>query len=135
MKYFTLKELTHSDTAVSLGIQNEPDAAQVRNLEHLVYYVLDPIRKTWGMPIKVTSGYRCPELNDEVGGVEESYHMDGMAADITALDPARNIELMCLIRAMHLGGHLDLVECYPGPGYKYIHVAYNRTEDEPHPFI
>ena len=36
MKYFTLKELTHSDTAVSLGIKNEPNAAQVRNLEHLV---------------------------------------------------------------------------------------------------
>ena len=135
MKYFSISELTHSDTAVSLGIPNEPNATQVRNLEHLVCYVLDPLREAWGMPIKVASGYRCPELNDEVGGVEDSYHMDGMAADITALNPARNIELMCLIRAMYLGGHLDLLECYPGPDYKYIHVACNREQDKPNPFF
>ena len=142
MKHFTLKELTHSDTAVSLGIQNEPNAAQVRNLEHLVYYVLDPIRKTWGMPIKVTSGYRCPTLNEEVGGVEDSWHMQGCAADISAISGNaeehrrhRNIELMSLIRALHLTGRIALTECYAGPDYKYIHVAYSPTEIDPQPFI
>ena len=135
MKYFSLSELTHSDTAVSLGISNIPDAEQTRNLEDLVYFVLDPIRRMWGLPLRVTSGYRCPELNEAVNGVENSYHMDGCAADISATDPARNIELMGLIRAMHLNRELKLLECYPGPQYKYIHVAYSFKEFEPYPFI
>ena len=141
MKYFSLKELTHSDTAVSLGIDNTIPKACVANIEHLAYNVLDPLREAWGLPIRVTSGYRSPELNEEVGGVEESWHMDGCAADITALGISeehrrhRNIELMSLIRALHLTGRIALTECYAGPDYKYIHVAYNCSAIDPQPFI
>jgi hypothetical protein len=120
---------------VSLGIDNTIPAECVAKIEHLVHCVLDPIREHWGLPIRVTSGYRCPELNDEVGGVEDSYHMEGCAVDISATDPARNIELMSLIRAMHLNRDLKLLECYPGPQYKYIHVAYSFKEFEPYPFF
>ena len=135
MKYFTLSELTHSDTAVSLGIDNTIPKECVRNIEHLVHCVLDPLRKQWGLPIRITSGYRCPELNEEVGGVEGSYHMDGCAADITATDPTRNVELMSLIRAMHLTGKLALTECYLGPKARYIHIALDRTHLDEYPFI
>ena len=135
MKYFTLSELTHSDTAVSLGIDNTPTAAAVPLMVELIDRVLDPIREHWGLPIRVTSGYRCPELNEEVGGVEDSYHMDGCAADISAHDPERNVELMSLIRAMHLTGKLKLTECYAGPDYKYIHVAYTPADIDESPFI
>ena len=135
MKYFTLSELTHSDTAVSLGIDNTIPKECVRNIEHLVHCVLDPLRKQWGLPIRITSGYRCPELNEEVGGVEGSYHIDGCAADITATDPTRNVELMSLIRAMHLTGKLALTECYLGPKARYIHIALDRTHLDEYPFI
>ena len=141
MKYFSISELTHSDTAVSLGIDNTPTAAAVPLMVELIDRVLDPIREQWGLPIRVTSGYRCPELNDEVGGVEDSYHMDGCAADITALGINeehrchRNIELMSLIRTMHLTGKLKLTECYAGPDYKFIHVAYSISNIDPTPFI
>ena len=135
MKYFSLGEFSHSDTAVSLGINNTIPEECEANIEHLVHCVLDPLREHWGLPIRVTSGYRCPELNDEVGGVEGSYHMDGCAADITATDPARNVELMSLIRAMHLTGKLALTECYLGPKARYIHVALDRTHLDPYPFI
>ena len=141
MKHFTLKELTHSDTAVSLEIDNTPTASAVPLMVELIDRVLDPIREHWGLPIRVKSGYRCPELNEEVGGVEESWHMQGCAADITALGISeehrrhRNIELMSLIRAMHLTGKLALTECYAGPDYKYIHVAYSTTNIDPQPFI
>ena len=135
MKYFSLSELTHSDTAVSVRIDNTPSPLQEARLILLVRDVLDPIREHWGLPIRVTSGYRCPTLNDWVGGVEDSYHMDGCAADITATDPARNVELMSLIRAMHLVGKLALTECYLGPDYKYIHVAYSPDDIDPQPFI
>ena len=141
MKYFSLSEFSHSDTAVSLGIDNTPTPAQERRLTLLVDRVLDPLREAWGLPIRVTSGYRCPELNEEVGGVEDSYHMDGCAADITALGNSeehrrhRNIELMSLIRTLHLTGKIALTECYAGPDYKYIHVAYSPADIDPHPFI
>ena len=141
MKYFKMKEFSHSDTAVSLGIDNTIPKECVANLEHLVHCVLDPLREHWGLPIRVTSGYRCPELNDEVGGVEESWHMDGCAADITAngnneeYRRLRNVELMSLIRTLHLTGRIDLTECYAGPDYKYIHVAYGCAVIDPQPFI
>lgn len=135
MKYFTLKEFSHSDTAVSLGIDNTIPKECEERIRHLVHCVLDPLREHWGLPIRVTSGYRCPELNDEVGGVEDSYHMDGCAADISAHDPERNVELMSLIRAMQLVGKLALTECYLGPKAKYIHVAYSPAEIDESPFI
>ena len=141
MKYFSLAELTHSDTAVSLGIDNTATAAAVPLMVELIDRVLDPIREHWGLPIRVTSGYRCPELNEEVGGVEDSWHMDGCAVDITALGISeehrrhRNIELMSLIRAMHLTGKIALTECYAGPDYKYIHVAYSPADIDPYPFF
>ena len=141
MKYFKMTEFSHSDTAVSLGIDNTIPKAARENVENLVHYVLDPLRELWGLPIRVTSGYRCPELNEEVGGVEDSWHMRGCAADITALGISeehrrhRNIELMSLIRTMHLTGKLKLTECYAGPDYKFIHVAYTPADIDESPFI
>ena len=135
MKYFKMKEFSHSDTAVSLGIDNTIPMECVAKIEHLVVCVLDPIREHWGLPIRITSGYRCPELNEEVNGVEDSYHMDGCAADISATDPERNVELMSLIRAMHLVGKLALTECYLGPKARYIHVAYDCSHLDESPFI
>ena len=135
MKYFSLSEFSHSDTAVSLGIDNTIPKECVERIQHLVHCVLDPLRELWGLPIRVTSGYRCPELNDEVGGVEDSYHMEGCAADISATDPARNVELMSLIRAMHLIGRIRLTECYLGPKAKYIHIALDKDAIAAYPFI
>ena len=135
MKHFKIEEFTYSITAQHLGIDNTPSKEAMKNLERLVSRVLDPLREHWGLPIRVTSGYRCPELNDEVGGVEDSYHMEGCAVDISATDPARNVELMSLIRAMHLVGKLALTECYLGPKAKYIHIALDRTHLDEYPFI
>ena len=141
MKYFSISELTHSDTAVSLGIDNTATAAAVPLMVELIDRVLDPIREHWGLPIRVTSGYRCPELNEEVGGVEDSWHLQGCAADITALGNSeehrrhRNIELMSLIRTLHLTGRIALTECYAGPDYKFLHVAYSPADIDPQPFI
>lgn len=45
--------------------------------------LLDAIRERIGQPITINSGYRCPEHNEEVGGVSNSQHVEGTAADIT----------------------------------------------------
>lgn len=87
MKYFTLEEMYRSNTAVCFGISNMPSDAERAsvewNLQYLVGTVLDPLRKFMNMPILVTSGYRCKELNAKVGGVPHSQHIKGEAADIT----------------------------------------------------
>ena len=81
-KYFELDEFLRSDVAKKKGIQNVPTFEIVANLEELVETILDPLRAAYGMPIKVTSGYRCAELNKAVGGVSGSAHLSGNAADL-----------------------------------------------------
>lgn len=79
--YFTLDELIVSDIAKSKGIDNTPNPKQMVALNSLVEF-LDPIREAWGSAIRVNSGYRCPELNDAVGGSKTSAHMLGYAVDL-----------------------------------------------------
>ena len=81
---FTLKELTKSDTATRLGIDNTPDEAVIENLKLLCENVLQPVRDHFGKSVTVNSGYRSPELNSSpaVGGSKTSDHCKGMAADI-----------------------------------------------------
>ena len=80
--YFELKEFLVSDTAKALGIDNTPSFEVVTNLKNLCDEVLNPLRAAWGSGIKVTSGYRCPKLNKAVGGVSQSVHQVGLAADL-----------------------------------------------------
>jgi len=78
---FTLEELTKSSTADRLGIDNTPNEEEVRNLEILAHFILQPIRDHWG-PVKVNSGFRCIELNRAIGSKDTSQHTSGQAADI-----------------------------------------------------
>ena len=73
-QHFTLSELLHSDTAEARGIQNTPPHDVLRRLNYLMDNCLDPIRRLWGKPIGVNSGYRSPALNAAVGGVATSQH-------------------------------------------------------------
>ena len=81
-KNFTLDELTASETAKKRRIINAPGVDEVCNLCALVHHVLQPLRDAMGEPIKIGSGYRCPQLNRAVGGVSNSQHMKGEAADL-----------------------------------------------------
>ena len=120
MKYFTIKELVRSDTARRLGIDNTPPADAVRALHELVDHVLDPLRKAWGGPIRVNSGYRCPELNMAVGGSPNSQHQRGEAADITVGSPTRNRRLLALIKRLNL----PVDQCIDEKGCRWIHVSH-----------
>lgn len=84
-EHFTLEEMTASETARRLRIANEPGIAELKNLQILCQQVLEPARKIIHTPLLITSGYRCKRLNQAVGGVSNSYHLQGRAADIMIL--------------------------------------------------
>ena len=81
-KNFTLEELTASATAKAKGISNNPGQTDIVNLCALVHQVLQPLRNAMNEPIKIGSGYRSLALNRAVGGVNNSQHMKGEAADL-----------------------------------------------------
>ena len=77
-----MEELCASDTAKKKGINNKPNVQQMINLVYLCAYVLEPLRVAMKEPIKIGSGFRCEALNKAVGGVYNSQHMKGQAADL-----------------------------------------------------
>lgn len=79
--YFTIAELCASDTAKKYGIDNTPNSIVISHLQQLINF-LNPLREAWGSAIKVTSGYRCKQLNDMVGGSKTSSHMIGYGVDL-----------------------------------------------------
>ena len=96
--HFDLEEFTHSDTAVARGIVNSAPAPIVVKLTRLAR-TLEKVRDILGHPLTITSGYRCPALNAAVGGVGDSAHLHGLAADFVCpefgspRDVARALEL------------------------------------------
>ena len=81
-KFFSLAEMTRSETAQRENIPNVPDEAVTNALRALCEAVLDPLREKTGAPISINSGYRSPPLNARIGGAKNSQHMEGKAADV-----------------------------------------------------
>lgn len=121
MKYFTIKELCDSDKAKEHKINNTPNSIIIRHLNLLVYFILDPLREKYGKPITVSSGYRCSELNELIGGAKNSQHKKGLAADITAGSISENKKLFDLIIKLNLPFDQLINE----NNYKWVHVSYS----------
>jgi hypothetical protein len=80
-KSFTLNELTKSQEATRLGIDNTPNEEHILNLKLLCENILQPIRDFYGMPLSVSSGYRSAALCEAIGSSSKSQHTKGQAAD------------------------------------------------------
>ena len=127
-KYFSLSEMTHSGTALRLGIANDPNEAQIKDLKRLMDY-LDKVREAFGKAIIVTSGLRSPELNDRIGGSDKSQHMKGQAADIRPHDIKELRLLFATIRKV--GGFDQLIYEEPAGRTPWIHVSIAPTNRPP----
>ena len=92
------------------------------NVKALVREVLDPVREKLGRPIVVNSGYRCEKHNKDVGGVRNSQHLRGEAADIHCEDNERLKQLIIE------NGKFDQLITYP----TFLHVSYKRTGGNRH---
>lgn len=117
-EHFSLEEMVRSKTAALGKIINIAHPLAVENLRRLCVEVLEPIRKEFGSPIHVNSGYRCPALNNLVGGVKNSYHLSGRAADITATDVMRLKDVIQDLRNSGVIRPVELIEYE-----SFIHLA------------
>ena len=124
MKYFTINELTSSATALREGIDNRPSKCAYHLLHVLVDQLLDPIREAWGEPIVVSSGYRCKELNALVGGVKNSHHILGCAADIIAGNRAEHRKLFKMIQKMQQEGQIRFTQLIWEDDGRWLHISY-----------
>jgi zinc D-Ala-D-Ala carboxypeptidase len=80
-KSFTLNELTKSQEATRLGIDNTPGEEHIENLKILCEKILQPLRDYYGMPVSISSGYRSAALCEAIGSSSKSQHTKGQAAD------------------------------------------------------
>ena len=123
-KNFRLSELTKSQTASRLGIDNLPSDDHLRKMKILVDNFLQPLRDEIGKPIVVTSGYRSERLNDEINGSNKSQHSKGEAVDIECFG-MNNKELAIYIRDNMDFDQLILEFYNPeeGPNSGWVHVS------------
>lgn len=138
MANFTIGELSESATAQRLGINNNPNPIVRVHLTETIT-LLENIRTEWGKfcerhrienpAIRVTSGYRSPELNKAVGGVKTSAHVDGYAAD---LQPANGkqaeFERFMANDFSKMGYSYDQIIVERSKTSRWVHVAYKNAD-------
>lgn len=118
---FSYREFEESATARRKGICNVITSVAVRDaVKELTETVLQPLRDRVGHPLRINSGYRCPELNKEVGGVATSQHVKGEAADIAAPAP---LALATVVRnTPDIWREVDQMIIYPD----FVHLSHRR---------
>ncbi len=111
-------------TPMREGIDNRPSKCAYHLLHVLVDQLLDPIHEAWGELIVVSSGYRCKELNTLIGGVKNSHHILGCAADIIAGNKADHRRLFKLIQQMQQQGQIRFTQLIWESNGRWIHISY-----------
>ena len=94
---------------------NQPTMQQVVNMAYGCLMLLEPARKAIGCPIIINSGFRCEAVNRQVGGVRNSQHLQGCAADIRPQDPTKFQHLVSFLKAHEMTDQL-----LTGPDWLHI---------------
>lgn len=127
--FFTLQEFIKSSTAARLKIDNTPSDGILRNLQYGVNMVLDPLRRIHQKPIIITSGYRCEKLNKAVGGVPNSWHTKGNAADIHIRDEEEARAIFNILKTLP---SVDTALFEHSRQSQWIHVQWDMTKTPRH---
>ncbi len=128
-KYFSLREMTKSQTALRKNINNLPSGQNIENLSLLCENILDPVREHFGKPFTPSSGYRSPALCKAIGSSVNSQHAKGEAADFEVAGVA-NIDLARWI-IENLEFDQLILEYYNSndPSSGWVHCSYKRGEN------
>ena len=126
-KSFTLNELTKSQEATRLGIDNTPNEEHILNLKLLCENILQPIRDFYGMPVSVSSGYRSAALCEAIGSSSKSQHTKGQAADFEIFGVANKDLADFVVK------NLDYDQCIlefwneNEPNSGWVHCSFNAS--------
>ena len=126
-KSFTLNELTKSQEATRLNIDNTPNEEHILNLKLLCENVLQPIRDFYGMPLSVSSGYRSAALCEAIGSSSKSQHTKGQAADFEIFGVANKDLADFVVK------NLDYDQCIlefwneNEPNSGWVHCSFNSS--------
>jgi putative chitinase len=124
-EHFNLKEFTKSETAIRKRIDNTPNAEHAQNLKNVCEKILEPVRRHFGKPVRINSGYRGPALNAAVGGSGKSQHCNGEAVDFE-IDGLPNPDLAKWV-AENCEFDQIILEFYDpkeGPNSGWVHASY-----------
>jgi len=121
-RHFTLEEFSVSEVALREGIDNAPPPEVVANLLRLAR-LLEKVRVVLKKPMRITSGFRCPELNARIGGSKTSAHLDGRAADFICPAFGTPYAVAKKIAAARLG-YDQMIHEYG----RWVHIAVPRAK-------
>ena len=124
-EHFSLEEFVKSPTADKYKIDNTPSYRTQEQLKKLCNEVLEPIRIKYGKPIKITSGYRCPELNRKIGGARNSDHIYGDACDMKPVNGSVK-ELFDLAEQMVKNKEISCRQLIDEYNYSWVHISINN---------
>jgi hypothetical protein len=126
---FSIRELTYSDTAIRLGIDNTPTDEILKNLQNVIQFILKPISNNFDSQIMITSGYRSPALCQAIGSKPTSQHTLGMAVDFEILGtPNKEVSDWIV-------NHLDYDQCIlefwkpEEANSGWVHISYNKENN------
>jgi hypothetical protein len=115
-----LSEVIRSESAKRLGVNNTPTAEHIENLKALAENIFQPIRDHFGVPIRISSGYRSAALNKKIGGAKTSQHLSGEALDLDNDNASiTNKEIFDFIVE-----NLDFDQVINEFDYSWVHVSY-----------
>ena len=115
-----LSEVIRSESAKRLGVNNTPTAEHIENLKALAEKIFQPIRDHFGVPIRISSGYRSAALNKKIGGAKVSQHLSGEALDLDNDNTSiTNKEIFDFIVE-----NLDFDQVINEFDYSWVHVSY-----------
>jgi zinc D-Ala-D-Ala carboxypeptidase len=122
-EHLELSEVTRSESAKRNGISNMPTPEHIENFKILATNVFEPIREHFGVPIRISSGYRSKELNKCVGGSTTSQHSSGEAIDIDQdATTITNKQVFDYIR-----DNLTFDQLINEFNYAWVHVSYKAN--------
>jgi hypothetical protein len=124
-EHLDLSEVTRSDMAKRRGISNMPTPEHIENFKILAENIFEPIRKHFGVPIFVSSGYRSKELNKAIGGATSSQHLLGQALDLD-MDGAKNGVTNKMVFD-YIKENLNFDQLINEFDYSWVHVSYNPS--------
>ena len=123
----SLVEVTRSESAKRFGISNTPTPEHIENFKKLAVNIFQPIRKHFGKPIHISSGYRSLALNKVIKGSATSQHCSGEAIDID-MDGTdiTNKQVFDFIKE-HLNFDQLIWEFGNNVNPDWVHVSYEST--------